>query len=508
MTLFNREDTRLIASLADMSARVNRDQVERIVNLAKSFKPAGYDKHQAKVQKYYDGHQTKELVKVLQARFPRTFQTMDPFAINLFRAAADLDAQAYRARPDRWVEDENGDIDEAATEQLRRLLDSGNAHVVLPEMERRLMAAKTMFIRLQWESKLEAKANRPGRLRMRLFHPQCVHVIPNPAAPGDLWAAHCVVLEMAGDPSGEEAGLVWYEIWRRNGEMGAWVQEHVRSDGKQGSIAFYPTAVLPIVRFTDGLCDDQIFLDIDRDAIEAQDAYNVMLTDFGLSLKLGNHKPKYHIGPDFEPGKKLTVGVNTLTNFPTDSVVGQFENDASMLALEALEKLMQLTAVAKQQNPSAYSHKARPNESAAARKIDGEAASRRATERYELFACTENEDFLPIVVDIGNAFKGAQRVDVPKGGRFRVKHRPVEEETDYEATRALSELLLTARDLNDEALFTAARGKLAKELGVEEKDLPALSLPEPPPPPQPVRLEASDDEEQATEAGSQDGQGQ
>ncbi len=400
----------------------NKRTMKELIQHARDYKPGGYDEHQGVMRDFYLGHQVPHLKARLKEHYRHTFGQMEPITVNVVRASSELNAQAYRQLPQRWLtvdgekpgevslNDDTGEETTAApgeverAERFQRLLELARLHLVIPEIERRLMATKTIFARLAYNDSGADQGRRP-RYEITPFWPHQVHVIPNPEHPCELWAAHALIAEISA-PTGVKRTR-WYEVWTRREPLGAWQVQHVNDEGlTRGPPREYELPQLPWVVFHDGLSTESIYQDVGRDLRDMQETINERLTDWAFGSKMQSHGERVFSGPGVDKlkGTTLVGGPGIAITLPegTDSKVLSYPY--SLITLEGIEKMLRMYGVSERQSPDAWATEPGPPLSGVSRIVQNIPSDQKRAERIDLYRVVEETDLLPQLARIADAF--------------------------------------------------------------------------------------------------------
>lgn len=354
---FGPGDTSDALGMAIKSGRAAHDATmfQQMKSEAEQWKPQGYDAHQILLRHYYEGRIEEHLQEFAKTRFPNTASRMPLTPFNWARVFAETGAAVYDYTPQRYLaregqrlepkpaltdespDDMNARVKKnvAASKQSRpnpddmqrakdfaTMIRESHLDVIMAEAERRLVLARTMFLRVHSDS-TEAKATgKDPRTVVTPFWPSDVLVIPHPRCPTSLATAVAVLLRVSSADGVRGTSTSW-ECWTRawkdddNGELmsfGKWRAElvtetvsqsngknvtsstkvHVLKWGAPGTDATseeYPLPTLPIIAWHGGIADGCPFLDVDRNLVGLFDTINASLMSEQFAVDMNAATP-------------------------------------------------------------------------------------------------------------------------------------------------------------------------------------------------------------------------
>jgi len=449
--------------------RVNKDVLQKLLSIARQVKPPGYDGQARKIRQYYEGKQAASTRSILQKRYESTSGDMSVFPLNITKAAAELDATAYRRDPLRFLKvdgeivgrkivDDDGAETVLQADQIDRqlrfekLIELARLDVVLPEMERRTMASETQFARITWP-RLASKLGRIERPQTTLFWPSDVFVVPNPEAPGSLWAAHAIIALVGGEHDTQNRGERFWEIWARS-DVGAPIYVQIVSDRgktKTPEPIKYPLLEMPWFAMHSGLAQESVYLDINRDRVDVQDAVNVGLSNWWFKDDLQGHSERVIIGPEPKEGRTIVGGPAAWITLPEGSEVEALNYSHDLTTLEGIEKTLRLFAVSLRQSPDAWATEPGPPLSGVSRIVANIEPDAKRSERINLYSALEETEILPRLVEIAD-FWGRNQMGGTIGGpdaSYAAEFPPAPVFEDPEARRQTAQLMQESRWLSE-----------------------------------------------------------
>ena len=333
-------------------------------NAAKAWKPSGYDDHQVMLRHYYEGRIEEHLRAFAQQRFPNSAHRMPITPFNWARVFAENGAAVYDYAPQRYVErdgvrietsnptDDNDSVDVDADDRQRAIdfasmVREAHLEVVMAEAERRLVLARTMFLRVHSDSTTSKATGAPPRTVVTPFWPSDVLVIPHPRCPTSLATCVALLVRVSGDDGVQGTSTTW-EVWTRSwtddedGEVesfGKWraeiVDERATVNGKgevtsvdastrvlkwrspDSTIASeeYPLPTLPFVAWHGGVADGCPFLDVDRNLVGLFDTINATLMSEMFAVDMNSATPMIRFSDDVAP-RTLALGPGMMPTLP------------------------------------------------------------------------------------------------------------------------------------------------------------------------------------------------
>lgn len=483
--LFQDEETARLRRLLETEARaLNRGELRWMLDLAKQWKPFGYDAHIAGLRRRYEGDQVGILEEALADRYPTTHDLMPRAPLNWVRWIASQDAGVYKLPPDRWLVGRDGEPleDDARHGRFLSLLERARLAVVLPEAERRAMAARSVFVHAVWDQ----YASRP---RVDLYWPDDVQVIPHPSAPTELDRALALLARTAG-PGG--VGEEWYQVWRREVEededglpvaFGPWRVEQLSLSGNATHAAHDPLeyeGTLPWVIYRNGIPAGSPFLDEDRDLPAIVDALNVSRSNELYVTDLQGHDQMYVAGHQTE-ASELAVGPDVLLRIGAGEQAGVLSFAPKLQDMREGRKLqMRELASSRRNSPDAYVTEPTAAISGVSRAI-ANIPHEEALEEYVEYARAFEAELLPLLVEVHDTFSGEERIGFEGlGYHMEPQRRPLPEDPEARQRRSLEAMregLITPARAAVEAgwyrsVDDAVKGGLSDELEREPPPAP------------------------------------
>lgn len=438
--LFERSQTELavLEALERGSKLLTKEMLEALLSLSiGSWKPAFYDTHQRLVRQRYEGRAVAIHRRARMNRYPTSWQHMPDVSFNWTALVASVDASVYAYEPKRFLVDDDeealpDDSDEAKA--FARLVKDAGLASVMPEMERRLMAARTVFGRIGWEGGFDddgTPLDRGGCPRIDLYWPQDVYVIPHPSRPTSLETAVALLARqsgvsgMAGDGLRNDrsdlmsiAGTMFgvgttFEVWTRPIEekpdgtiakLGPWSVE--RADLRGGSAvpfgsddSLYAGQRLPWFVAHASMPAGCPYVDEDHDTHHITDALNVGWSNVLFVADTQGHDQPVISGNTVEAAD-VAVGPDVPIILKTgDSATMLSANPKLAEMLEIGKTAMRTLAVTRRQSPDAYATERGPTLTGVSRKIANEPQDKARLERQHPAVVLEERHVMPILLE-------------------------------------------------------------------------------------------------------------
>ena len=411
---YKEESDKALAALNAFRLKQDKNTIEKLLEEAKKHRP-GYasgmmfDEFVEVTRANYYGHQADRLRRKLVEKYPVSGRQMSLTPINITTEAAELMAQAYRQEPTRSLyvdgvdplkpgQRSNAQARERAEAYRELVKKRSSLKVDMQEAERIASVAGSCFIKLRW-SQVEGEFGRPERLESSLFWPSQVFVIPDPAAPGKLFASRVIMLKLDSKAKHDV-----YEIWTRDQItdsmtdedehelLAGWWFGRFTSEGDT-LMPFKPFEIddLPV------LCvksrpSPHIIPDGDRDIVHIQDNINIRNSDHAYKAAFDSHQQVVITGTQGgKPGQSRAIGPGIVMELTNDEAASTLPSDISNLPLEAIQTQMLFFARSKRLPVDAFWTKEGNPETGVAREIRNLAADQKRAEHVEQLELDEGE---------------------------------------------------------------------------------------------------------------------
>lgn len=401
----------IIATIREQAGAWQPSQLMSLLDAGRRTRSADYDSVVKGLAVRYSGDQVAVIRDALRTAYPRTGDQLPIDPVNWLRFFARQDSGVYATAADRTlVDDENESLDEDDERLVafRRALEQCAVDVVMPEMERRCHAGvRASFAMVGWR-----KIGEIGKMICQLYWPHDVVTLAHPSAPDDPDAVWFVALRQA---SNTEASPLWW-VWSREFveddmgalvSFGAWSHRRVSEDGKiaTASEAYdgrFPGAFLRLEPGAGGIWPAP-----DRDVVVNVDRLNVSRSNRQHVIDMQAHATWVYSGLTREtselvggPGVVLQIGSGETLQAQTAGA------DHAAIEASATRDLQEL-GVSRGNSPDAYAVEPGAPQSGVSRMIANAPHDQRVAESRPIFKSFEEQQLLPIVVDVLRLFDPA-----------------------------------------------------------------------------------------------------
>lgn len=518
---YKSESDKAIDALGAFRRKQDKNTIEKLLQEARKHRPgyaAGmtFNEFVEVTRANYNNHQADRLRDQLTKMYPVSGRKMALNPINITTEAAELMAQAYRQEPTRCLlvdgidplkegQRSNASARSRASAYRELVKERSSLKVDMQEAERVAGLVGSCFIKLRW-SQVESQFGRSERLETSLFWPSQVYVIPDPAAPGKLFAARVVILELEVD------GGEVLEIWTREQVVDSLTDEdelELRAGWWFGRFTPKGETLMPFRQYE---LDDlpiacvkarpsaRIIPDGDRDLVHTQDDVNIRNCDHAYKSAFDSHQQVVISGSQAKPGQSRPIGPGTVLELREGETASTLPSDISNLPLEAIQAQMLFFARSKRLPVDAFWTKEGNPETGVAREIRNLAADQKRAEHVEQLELIE-ADMMRVAARIADRFgdivddNGADVMIDGEDASYLTKFHPPKRFED------LSQKQMRLKTDREDGIISDAR--YAVEMGhfdtIEEATDSGLSdIPGGDPEPAPV-AEVSNDEPQQPE---------
>ncbi len=383
---------------------------------ANLWRPYGYDAHQVNLRHYYEGQIEAQLRAFAATRFPNTAKRMPLVPINWARHFAENGAAVFDYPPTWTLKrgdtklDAKAPKDEtevttpdrvranvAASKAVREIVDGdrkraadfatmvqeAGLEVVMAEAERRVVLARTLFLRVHSDSIEATATGKPARTKVTPFWPGDVLVIPHPRCPTSLSTAVALMARVSGESGVQGNGTTW-EVWTRgfeedeNGdptkflpwrcelitETTTYTGSQTETDAKVKTLMFkdldgkvsdeWPLPTLPWVEWHNGVPSGCPVLDVDRNLIPIFNAVNSSLMSETFAVDMNAAAVLIRKSDQPNP-KNVVLGPGAMGNIRRDEEVVTVPMGADFAGMRASNSaLVGITAKTNRQSASDY----------------------------------------------------------------------------------------------------------------------------------------------------------
>jgi hypothetical protein len=360
----------------------------------------------------YAGDQAGLVRAALRKAYPKTGEKMPVDPVNWLRFFARQDAGVYTVPAQRQLVDDEGepiDEDDERAVAFAEALDQMGADVVMPEAERRIhTGARSVFFLLGYR---RITSDDVGKVVCHLYWPHDVVTINHPSAPDDPGAVWFVAIRQAREHTSSAADVWW--VWSRGfteDAMGnllsftAWSHRRLSEDGEISTPSEvyegrFPGALLRAESPTGGLWPEP-----DRDVAGNVDHLNVARSNRQHVIDMQAHAQGVYSGITRETSE-LVVGPDAMIQIGAGESLQYLVPGADHDAIEAsATRDLQELGVSRGNSPDAYAVEPGEAQSGVSRIIANAPHDQRIAEMRPIFKRFEEQDLLPIVVDLLERF--------------------------------------------------------------------------------------------------------
>jgi hypothetical protein len=364
-----------------LKGKAGKSEWEWVDAIGWAVKPrSDYDKSMRILRLSYLSDQGQRTQSVLQRRYPKTWRRMPVATQNIVAETAELDAQVYRVQPERAMMVSGAEHDK---EGFAALLEAACTAAVLPEVDRVACIARVAFLHLRID---EPKGEDP-RPAMSVLWPHQVQYVPDVDAPGDLWRARVVAIDITGPGTDFPSLPRVREIWTLDGDTRSTfrVDEHGQILSPSRT---YDSATMPIVP-----CHTRpttsVFPHPDTDLQLTQDQINVTLSDHHHRFGLQAHQQMVATGVQGK-GQEHAMGPDVILTFPDQGAsVSMLPAHDSVTAFDAISHTLVLHGRSRREPIEAWHTKGGNPESGESRKIKNEWSDQKRGEHVEMYRLFE-----------------------------------------------------------------------------------------------------------------------
>jgi hypothetical protein len=478
--LFERSaiEVEALRALERGSKRMTKAMLTSLLSVAMGeWKPARYDIEQVALRLRYEGRAAAIYRAARVRRYPATGRTMPDLAFNWVSLVANVDAAVYDYEPERYLvgaDDKRLEDETPAAKSFANLVRDAQLAVRMPELERRAMAARTMFAQVTWLGAFDESNPRAGKPEVELYWPSDVYVIPHHTRPTDLSTAVALIARRSGpnglspliegdverlvsvaDGSPPFADSTWFVAWTRPCEehpdgtikrFGPWSAEYVNLRGESyipfGSTdAESPLSRLPWCLYRVGMPQGCPYVDEDRDFPIVGDALNTTWSNLLHVADMQGHDQLFVAGSETDK-QEVVLGPDVVLKIGAGETAGMLSPQPKLEAMQAIAtEAMRALAVTRRQSPDAYATEPGPPLTGVSRRIANEPQDKARRERAHIAVDFEQQDLLPILMEVGSYWGEYQGLDGDVRPRMTPKDPP-----DFEDPEARQRRSVQARD--------------------------------------------------------------
>lgn len=395
MALFDSLSKPFVRLIQQRAAANEIEILNGIKQEAAKWRPEGHRALSVKRRHYYEGKQLGYLREVLSKNHPIRGAEMVATVLNYVRLIADQDSDAFRGE----VTFEVADVDEQPDDFVD-LVRSTRLVRVLKECERRLMIARSMFLRSMYNPVL-------GRVVVDQFWPSDIDIVPHPGAPTSIEGALAICARVSG---GAGSGKKCYEVWTREDVGQPFQVSRIDEDGNEtlilesGDGRTWPGETHPFCAWHVSDPEGTPYVDDDHDLLDMQDTINAEWTLLGEMIRFQAASALVYSGTD---DGIAPIGSGLVTRVSPGESISVLDFNAKLDQVrETIKTQTRALAVTRRQNPDAYAEEPGPPLSGVSRRIQNQPQEEAREERLDHAKEMVEENLLPKLVMVSNLFTG------------------------------------------------------------------------------------------------------
>ncbi len=391
--------------------RVTAKGVASILEWGRRSKPPGYDTVVSGIAQRYRGDQKDIVKQALTKRYEKTAEDMPINPLNWLAFFARSDAGVYVGDADRWLERRGKRLSprDARVKTFSALAEQASLQTVLPEVERRaLAAAKALAVEVSWAKVEDAD---PGVPTLTMFWTCDAFVITHPSMPADDRAIIACGLRRTPStaPVGEHVWTIHSRGYTEKGgrptSWGQWREITVRTDGKViHSTREYPGRLLPVVFLRLEQPDGGFWPSPEADVTCQVDELNVSRSNEQHIVDMQAHTWGVYKGTEhtaanlvLSPGRFARIG-------PNESIHVVDPNPKIEEMLASRQQATQEIAMSRSNNPDAYSTTKSTATSGISRAVANIPHDKRIRELRPVLRRFEEQRLLPLLLEQADLF--------------------------------------------------------------------------------------------------------
>jgi hypothetical protein len=399
--------------------------------LAARGMPQDYRLHVGGLRARYLGNQAHYTREALKKRYARSWRHMPQPGFNFARLFAEQDATVYDESVQRHlvldgekIEDKGPEEGEEGNAEGRErakrfaaLCSGARLDRVMPEVERRLVLVRTMFVRVDYGTTRATTDGAHESILLFPLWPDQVRVIPHHSMPASLGTAVGCIVDIAGPrDNGEE----WREVWTREADedergkvkrWGPWSVVRVSTKGQsyrpyEGP---YPLPSLPIAKVALGDPEGGPYAPPDYDLPDNIDELNVEWANYKQVKAYQAHSRTFYAGNQQKP-ETFPAGPDAIIQIGNGERLDTLTMSPDLEALlDGVTSELGLNATLRQNAADAYSiDSSRTPESGIARQIKNEPMLKARRARVLVWKDFEENDLLPLMVEVADHWGGTE----------------------------------------------------------------------------------------------------
>lgn len=398
----------IIEQIKQDSGAWSPEQLQALLEAGRRTRAPDFDSTVKGIAVRYAGDQQSVVRSALTKAYPRTGDKMPIDPVNWLRFFARQDCGVYQMPAKRELVDEEGvplDVENERAKSFNDALSQIGIDVVMPECERRAATgARSVVVVVGFRRIGE---NDTGKAVAHIYWPHDVVTLAHPSAPDDPSALWFVALRQSGDRTAGAADVWW--VWSREWtedeagtlvSFGKWSHRRVSEDTSKASASEVYEGRLPVAFLRTESTAGGFWPDPDRDILSNVDSLNVSRSNRQHVINLQAHSQLIYSGTMRET-KELVVGPDAAVQIGSGEAIQYLTPSADHAAIEAsASRDLSELGVARGNSPDAYSVEPGAPQSGVSRIIANAPHDQRIAEQRPIFVDFEQEQLLPIVLDV------------------------------------------------------------------------------------------------------------
>lgn len=440
-----------IHTVAELEARTRR---------AAALAPQGWSNDLTDLRRQYEGHVLPQMLAAAARRFPSTSHQMPRTPFNWAETVAVKGASIYDEPPTRSMLDASRLVvdDGPAHEDWEALIDEALLSVVMPEADQRRYLARSVVLGVRSDSMTALATGKPPKTVVDIFWPNDFLVVPHPQAPTSLQAAVEIFVRVAGD-AGCTTWLHWmhdiaYDIAGNTRAFGVWRSEIITVITKSTRTILgareettinvepqwdpYPLPTLPYVAMNAGIPSGYPFLDANRNLVPIFNTINTGIMSEVHVVDMNAAPILTHTTKQPQPSR-VTIGPGVKVNLLEGETLESVTQSADLAGIRETNRSLQETLATTVQQPLGAFTGDEGTVSGVALKVKNIPATKARRKSKEITRPFEETEFLPLLVEVHDYFRGTRIAAASPGGFRCVYVDPPDFETPAEKQTRMAE---------------------------------------------------------------------
>lgn len=394
-------------------------QLKALLESGRQQRAPDYDSTVKGLAVRYMGDQQGVVRSALKKAFPRTGDKMPIDPVNWLRFFARQDCGVYSSPATRALMAEDGaplDETDPRAEEFADALDEIEIDALMPEIERRAAAGVRSSVVVIGYRRIGQDDS--GRCVAHLYWPHDVVTIAHPSAPDDVNALWFVALRQTTERT-DEASDVWW-VWSREfvedamGNLvsfGPWTHRRASEDASKLTPTEAYDGRLPVAFLRTEAPSGGFWPEPDRDLIANVDSLNVARSNRQHVVNMQAHSQLLYSGTMRETSE-LVVGPDAAVQVGNGETLQYLTPSANHAAIDAsASRDLSELGVSRGNSPDAYSVEPGAPQSGVSRIIANAPHDQRIAEQRPIFKAFEEQQLLPIVVNVLELFDADSPAD-------------------------------------------------------------------------------------------------